>query len=164
MYRILSHRFQNSPSADSTQAKFNLLMNKLGYDTNFTSIMYQDGDAAAFGNYVAQTIIDYGLQDGSREITGYDNAYYTPVNQAYALDEEDNPSIANPNRWQPLGLDSFIDQSGNIIDGDVPPILSPEWGNVYPFALSNEDKDVFQRDGNDFNLFHNPSNPPFISF
>ena len=163
MYRLLSHRFQNSPSVVSAQAKLDLLMDRLGYDTNITSIEYQDGDAAAFGNYVAQTIINYGLQDGSREITGYDNAYYQPVNQAYALDEDDNPPIDNPNRWQPLGLDSFIDQGGNIIDGDVPPFLSPEWGNVSSFALSDQDKVIFQRDGNDYNIFHNPSNPPHIS-
>ena len=163
MYRLLSHRFQNSPSVVSAQAKLDLLMDRLGYDTNITSIEYQDGDAAAFGNYVAQTIINYGLQDGSREITGYDNAYYQPVNQAYALDEDDNPPINNPNRWQPLGLDSFIDQGGNIIDENVPPFLSPEWGNVSSFALSDQDKVIFQRDGNDYNIFHNPSNPPHIS-
>lgn len=163
MYRLLSHRFQNSPSVVSAQAKLDLLMDRLGYDTNITSIEYQDGDAAAFGNYVAQTIINYGLQDGSREITGYDNAYYQPVNQAYALDEDDNPPIDNPNRWQPLGLDSFIDQGGNIIDGDVPPFLSPEWGNVSSFALSDQDKVIFQRDGNDYNIFHDPSDPPYIS-
>ncbi|MEN8886946.1 MAG: T9SS type A sorting domain-containing protein, partial [Winogradskyella sp.] len=163
MYRLLSHRFQNSPSAETSQDRFNMLMSKFGYDTNLSSLLYEDGDAAAFGNYVAQTVIDYGLQDGSREATGYDNAHYEPVNETYALDGNSNPPINDPNRWQPLGLDSFIDQSGNIIDTNAPPFLSPEWGNVASFALSEEDKVTFQRNGNDFNVFHNPLDPPYIS-
>ncbi|WP_299522612.1 FG-GAP-like repeat-containing protein [Winogradskyella sp.] len=163
MYRLLSHRFQNSPGVDETQSRLDLLMDRLGYNTNFISLMYEDGDAAAFGNFVAQTIIDYGLQDGSREATGYDNAYYEPVNQAYALDINDNPPINDPNRWQPLGLDTFIDQGGNLVDGNVPPFLSPEWGNVFGFALKEEDMVVYERDGNNYNVFHDPSHPPYIS-
>ena len=163
MYRLLTHRFQNSPGLDETQARFNLLMDRLGYDVSNISLMYEDGDAAALGNYIAQTIIDYGLQDGSREATGYDNAYYEPVNQAYALDANDNPPINDPNRWQPLGLDTFIDQGGNLVDGNVPPFLSPEWGNVYAFALSQEDKVTYQRSGNNYHVFHDPSDPPYLS-
>ncbi|WP_111682988.1 FG-GAP-like repeat-containing protein [Winogradskyella tangerina] len=163
MYRLLSHRFQNSPGVNESQARFDLLMDRLGYDTSIVSLMYEDGDAAALGNFVAQTIIDYGLQDGSRETTGYDNAYYEPVNEAYALDINDNPPINDPNRWQPLGLDSFIDQGGNLVDGNVPPFLSPEWGNVLGFALKEENKITYQRDGNDYHVFHDPSDPPYIS-
>ena len=163
MYRLLTHRFQNSPGVEETQTRFNLLMERLGYDVNYTSMLYEFGNAAALGNFVAQTIIDYGLQDGSREATGYDNAYYEPVNQAYALDANDNPPIDNPNRWQPLGLDSFIDQGGNPVDGNVPPFLSPEWGNVFAFALTEDDKVTYQRDENDFHVFHDPSDPPYIS-
>lgn len=165
MYRLMSYRFQNSPGVDETQARFDLLMEKLGYDTSITSLLYEDGDAAAFGNYVAQTIVSYGLQDGSREATGYDNAYYEPVNDPYALDANAgvNPPINDPNRWQPLALDVFIDQGGTIIDSDTPPFLSPEWGNVFSFALKEEDKVTYQREGNDYHVFHDPSDPPYIS-
>ncbi|WP_299117258.1 FG-GAP-like repeat-containing protein [uncultured Winogradskyella sp.] len=165
MYRIMSHRFQNSPGVDETQARLNMLMEKLGYDTNIETLLYEDGDAAAFGNYVAQTIIDYGLQDGSREATAYDNAYYEPVNDPYALDANSgvNPPIDDPNRWQPLTLDIFIDQGGEIVDDNTPPFLSPEWGNVFGFALSEEDKVTYQRNGNNFHVFHDPSDPPYIS-
>ena len=163
MYRLLTQRFQNSPGFESSQERFDLIMNRLGYDTSYTSMLYEFGNAAALGNYVAQTIIDYGLQDGSREATGYDNAYYQPVNAPYALDVNDNPPINDPNRWQPLGLDIFIDQGGNLVDGNVPPFLSPEWGNVYSFALKEEDKVTYQRDGNPYHVFHDPSDPPYIS-
>jgi hypothetical protein len=163
MYRLLSHRFQNSPNQEKSQELFDLIMNRFGYDTSYSSLLYEFGNAAAFGNYVAQTIIDYGLQDGSREATGYDNAYYQPMNAPYALDIDDNPLINDPNRWQPLALDIFIDQGGNIIDGEVPSFLSPEWGNVLAFALNDEDKVTYERDGNTYHVFHDPSGPPYIS-
>ncbi|WP_411768691.1 FG-GAP-like repeat-containing protein [Winogradskyella sp. A3E31] len=163
MYRILSYRFQNSPGAEANQERLNLLMDKLGYDTQFTSILYEFGNAAAFGNYVAQVMIDYGLADGSREITGFDNAYYQPVNEPYGLELSNNPPLNDPNRWQPLGLDIFIDQGGNVVDGNVPEFLSPEWGNVWGFALKEEDITEYQRDGNTFKVYHDPSDPPYVS-
>lgn len=163
MYRILSYRFQDSPGTESNQERIDLLMEKLGYDTNFTPVLYEFGNAAAFGNYVAQTIIDYGLQDGSREGTGFDNQFYEPVNQAYNLEIPNNPPMVDPNRWQPLGLDTFIDQGGNVVDGNVPEFLNPEWGNVNGFALQEEDVTVFNRDGDNYRVFHNPETPPQIN-
>ncbi|RNC83455.1 MAG: T9SS C-terminal target domain-containing protein [Winogradskyella sp.] len=163
MYRLLAYRFQNSPGAEANQRRIDLIMESLGYDTAFTSLFYEDGDAAAFGNYVAQTVIDYGLQDGSRESTGFDNAYYEPVNQAYNLELPNNPPMVDPNRWQPLGLDTFIDQGGNVVDGNVPEFLSPEWGNVFGFALKEEDVTTYNRDGDTYRVYHDPAAPPYIN-
>ncbi|MDH7914592.1 FG-GAP-like repeat-containing protein [Winogradskyella sp. SYSU M77433] len=163
MYRLLSYRFQNAPQAASLQVLYDLLMDELGYDINDTSLLYDSGNAAALGNYVAQTIIDYGLQDGSRESTGYDNDYYAPINTPLALDVNDNTPMTDPNRWQPLAFEVFIDQSGNVIDGNIPGFLSPEWGNVLPFALTDEDKVTYERDGDFYNVYHDPSSPPRIS-
>ncbi|MEM9679404.1 MAG: FG-GAP-like repeat-containing protein, partial [Bacteroidota bacterium] len=163
MYRLLSHRFQTSPGIESSQERFDLLMERLGYDPSETSTSYQSGSAAALGNYVAEVIINYGLADGSREATGYDNAYYEPVNQPYGLDLFFNPPVNDPNRWQPLGLDLFIDQGGNIVDGNVPEFLSPEWGNVWSFALTDDDLTIYSREGDDYRVFHDPLDPPYIS-
>ena len=161
-YRLLSYRFKNSPSATSTLAKFDLLMNQLGYDTNFTSLYYEDGNAAALGNFIAKTIIDYGHLDGAREETGYDNAYYSPLNSPMAPVISGNPNLNNPNRWQSLSLDTFIDQSGNLIEGGVIDFLSPEWGNVWTFSMNESHKKSYQREGNAYNIYHDPSNPPHI--
>ncbi len=163
MYRLLSYRFQNSPGAEANQQRVDLIMDRLGYDTTNQSILYEFGNAAALGNYVAQTLINYGLQDGSREATGFDNAYYVPVNEPYSLELDTNSPTANPNRWRPLGLDIFIDQGGNVVDGNVPEFLSPEWGNVWGFALKEEDVSIYSRDGDTYNVFHDPSDPPYIS-
>ncbi|MBT8256925.1 MAG: VCBS repeat-containing protein [Bacteroidia bacterium] len=163
MYRLLSHRFQNSPEADQIKARLDLIMAQLDYETEFTtSTLYQFGNPAALGNYIAETIINYGLQDGSREQFDYDNAYYEPVNPALVPTQSGNPNIVDPNRWQPLSLDSFIDQSGNPIDGSVIDFLSPEWGDVHPFAMDDSDQAQFNRDGNTFSVYNNPADPPYL--
>lgn len=162
-YRLLTHRFKNSPSVQATQAKFDLIMQELAYDTTFTSINYEDGNAAALGNYIAQIIINYGKLDGSREDTGYDNAYYSPVNSPLVPIMAGNTNLTNPNRWQSLSLDVFIDQSGNVIQGDVIDFLSPEWGNVWTFSMKDDVKNTFLRNGNSYNIYHNPpSAPPYL--
>ncbi|PWI31297.1 hypothetical protein DI383_01090 [Flavobacteriaceae bacterium LYZ1037] len=160
-YRLLTYRFANSPGATESQERFDLLMTKMNYNKNNTSVDYQSGDPAALGNYVAQTLIDYGLVDGSREATGFDNAYYEPINPPLAPALESN-TILFPNRWQPLSLETYIDQSGNLIDGDVIPFLGPEWGNVNAFALSASDRTTFQRDGDNYLVYKDPSDPPYL--
>ncbi|MBT8260631.1 MAG: CRTAC1 family protein, partial [Bacteroidia bacterium] len=99
-YRLLSHRFKDSPSAEKSLAKFNFIMSQLGYDVLLNRIDYENGNAAALGNFIAKTIIDYGTLDGAREETGYDNAYYTPVNSPLAPIIPGNPNLSDPNRWQ----------------------------------------------------------------
>jgi hypothetical protein len=163
MYRILTYRFQNSPSANAIKAECDFLMSQLGYDTEFaTGINYEYGNAAALGNYIAQTIINYGNTDGSREANGYTNAFYEPVNPPLAPVISGNASILDPNRWQPLSLDTFIDQSGNVIPGTTPSFLGPEWGNVKPFALSEDEATIYERDAHDYKVYHDPSGPPQI--
>lgn len=161
-YRLLSHRFQNSPGATASLARFDSLLAKLGYDASFTSTVYSAGSAAALGNYLAQYIIDFGLQDGSNEQLGYTNLYYKPVNPPLIPLFPGNPDLVNPNRWQPLTLEVFIDQSGNIIPGKTPEFLSAEWGEVTPFALTTVDLVQYERDGYCYRVFHDPGDPPYI--
>ncbi|WP_298489241.1 FG-GAP-like repeat-containing protein [uncultured Maribacter sp.] len=162
-YRILSHRFKNSPNKEESLALFDFVMNDLGYDVNNTSTEYTSGEAAALGNYVAEVIIDYGNTDGSREATAYDNAFYQPVNMPLTLSvSEENNTITDANRWQPLSFNAFIDQSGNLIRGETPEFLSPEWGQIHSFALSDDDKTVFNRNGNNYTVYHDPGAPPLL--
>lgn len=138
-YRLLTHRFKNSPEPVKSLARFDLIMNQLGYNINNTSVAYESGDAAALGNYIGQTLINYGLIDGSNEVNSYTNTFYKPINPPLDLDlEGQGTGILNCNRWQPLSFDTFIDQSGNIIPGSTPSFLSPEWGKVFPFALKDK--------------------------
>ena len=114
------------------EAKFS----ELSYDASFTDTDYSGGSFAALGNYMAEQMIAFGLQDGSNEDFEYGNTSYLPVNEPLLLDMYEETNEIDPNRWQPLAFETFIDQSGNQIPTQVPDFLSPEWGIVTPFALS----------------------------
>lgn len=158
-YRLINHRFATSPGATRTQASANALMEKFGYDLANESTNTGNNSAAAMGNRIAQCYIDYGYLDGSNEIDDYINIAYLPVNPTIDPNEPGNPGIVDLDRWQPISLPSFIDQSGNQIDSD-PEFLGPEWGQVWPFALTDNDKTTYQRDGFDYYVYHDPGPPP----
>ncbi len=51
--------------------------------------------AAELGNYIAQQIILFGLQDGSNEINGYENRSYQPAKPPLLIGSQGNPDIAD---------------------------------------------------------------------
>lgn len=161
-YRILRHRFQFSPGAINSLPMFDTLMMDLGYDIFFTNQDYTTGNPAALGNYIAQCLINYGYQDGSREQFGYNNSSYQEINPPLVMAFPGNPDIIDLNRWQPLTLDVFIDQAGNPQPFNTPDFLSPEWGQVSPFALSPDDASIYNRDGFDYWVYHDPGPPPYL--
>ena len=159
MYRLLSHRFANAPGVDDLLVGYDIHMGILGHDVNFTSTDYSSGDGRALGNHLAEQLIAFGLQDGANEANGYANTVYEPVNPSLIVDLDGNETVEDLNRWQPLTLDLFIDQSGNVIPGETPPFLSPEWGQVTSWALGDEDLNTYTRDGFDYQVYHDPGQP-----
>jgi len=163
MYRLLRHRFKNSPGATASLARFDsLFISELGHDTSFTSTDYSTGSPAALGNYLGQQIIAFGLQDGSNEQNAYAYQHYAPVNPPCIVVLPGDSSLIDPNRWQPLALDVFIDQNGNVIPGTTPKFLTPEWGAVTPFALTSNDRTIYNRDGYNYQVYRDPGPPPTI--
>jgi hypothetical protein len=163
VYRLISHRFTDSPGADSTLSRCARLFHNLEYDPLVVSVDYSTGSPAALGNYIAQSLIELGMQDGSNEQDDYANLFYEPVNPTLIPVIPGNPDIVDPNRWQPLTLSIYIDQSGHVIPVNTPSFLSPEWGTVTPFALSPDDLTVYERNGNEYWVYHDPGDPPFLS-
>ena len=159
MYRLLKHRFANAPQATNLNTGYDVHMATLGYDIAFTSTDYSTGDGRALGNYLAEQLIAFGLQDGSNEPNGYVNTAYAPVNPPLIVDLPGNETVVDMNRWQPLTLDLFIDQSGNAIPGETPPFLSPEWGQVTSWALNDADLTSYTRDGFEYKVYHDPGQP-----
>ena len=159
-YRLLRHRFAMSPGAAISIPHFDSVFIVMGYDSSITASSYTSGVPAHLGNYIAQQLISYGLQDGSNEQNGYVNTYYNPVNPTLLPAYEGNPNMVDPNRWQPLTLSVFIDQAGIVYPINTPPFLSPEWGNVDPFAMTAADMSLHTRNGNTYKVFHNPPTPP----
>lgn len=160
MYRLLRHRFQFSPAAPTVFPEYDMLMSDLGYDINYTDT--QANTPAALGNRIAQSVINFGLADGSNEQFGYINLIYEPINPPLLPAFPGNPDIIDANRWQPLALEFFVDQSGNPIPTGYPDALSPEWGEVTPFSLNSNDLQVLERDGFEWKVWHNPGNPPYL--
>jgi hypothetical protein len=158
-YRIIRHRFANSPGATTTLTEVDGLMSELGYDAADTSTDVTTGSAAAVGNRIAECYIEYGLQDGANEANSYANAHYLPVNQPIEPPKPGNPNIADLDRWQPIALVQYVDQAGNVYNSN-PPALSPEWGAVLPFSLSEDDRTAFFRDNFNYNVYHDPGPPP----
>lgn len=160
-YRLLVWRFQNAPGVADIYAALEARMLLLGYDISMNTVDYVNDGPAALGNYIAQQMIAYGLQDGSNESAGFANLYYTDGNPALEPELPGNPNMVDPNRFQRLSLSNAIDQAGNPINGS-PPHLAPEWGNVAPFAMKIEDSEVLERNGEFYRVYHNPGLPPYI--
>lgn len=163
-YRLLRHRFANSPGNTNsnffTSQQLDFKMLQLGFDISITSTDYQHDGAAALGNYIASQMIGFGFQDRSNEQFNYANLYYDPVNPPLVTQFSGNPNIVDVNRWQPLTLQLFIDQNGVPLPYNTPPALSPEWGNVPPFALNDDDLTVHERDNHVWRVYHDPGLPP----
>jgi hypothetical protein len=158
VYRVLTSRFAESPGANVALPAFDAKMVEFGFDIANTTTV--GTDPAALGNRIAASVLAFGAADTSNEENAYANRFYTPINPALIPALAGNPSIIEPNHWQALVLEFFIDQSGIPFPLGVPPFLSPEWGTVTSFALSEEDLTVYEREGNEYWLYHDPGPPP----
>ena len=168
-FRILNHRYANSPGGEGTLERAVTLMNDLGYDPTYEGIDYKAGTAADLGNYIAAQVIAFGMQDGSNEEGDYANLTYPePVNpplnftSAFSIFNQ-----AEPSRWSTLQFPgTVIDQSGNVLGNALLPFLGAEWGKVTPFSLTAEDRtenDPAIHYG-DSPVYHDPGPPPTFRF
>ncbi len=148
-YRVLVARYLPSPRAEIAVTQLDELMHDLCYDR---SIVTTEGDSpAAFGNRVAETILEFGLTDGSNEGDGY-VADYVSVNPPLVVDRP-GTEMNDPNRWQPLELEVMEAQNGIPLEDTVQTFVGPNWGSVTSFALPPADAD---------GLTDDPGPPPML--
>ena len=140
-YRILSDRYQLAVDPEASQARFDAVMDSLGYDRSITTTV---GDSpAAFGNRVANSILSRTIDDGSNEANAYvDNTGYVPVNEAMVVDHPsvtgpENMALADPNQWQPLYVTSAFTQNG-LEGSNLQEYIGPHWGSVTTFAMGRD--------------------------
>ena len=117
-YRVLTDLFPSEIEI------FNSLMIELGYDPDNQTT--DTTTAAGIGNVTAQALLDFRHHDGSNQLG--DNPYsditnYQPVNSV--------TEILNLELWTPETLP--IDDP----EGSVQQFLTPQWGDVIPFALDS---------------------------
>lgn len=158
---FIKERFKNSPSFTKTYRIIDSMMVTLDLDYTDFDQNYSNGELSSLGNYISNLYIKYGRLDNSNEENDYSNSYYNPVNEPLNLESSGNKDIKDPNRWQPLKIDGFIDQSGNPIEG-IPEFISPEWGNVIPFALKSSDLSIKIREEDIYKVYHDPGPPPYL--
>jgi hypothetical protein len=139
VYRLAHARYAAAPDAADALARFDALMNDLGFDPGFTST---SGDApAAVGNRIGAAFLAFGAADGANEAGDYADPSWTPTNPPLVVA---NPGVVSspatlagfdPNAWQQLELSRFVDQNGNAQPGGVQAYVGAGWGKVTPFAL-----------------------------
>ncbi|MDG1735415.1 MAG: T9SS type A sorting domain-containing protein [Crocinitomicaceae bacterium] len=161
-FYFIKNRYHSSPDYNATYILMYNAMIANGYSVNNINLDYENGGPAELGNFIAQEIINYGLNDGSNELLEFENTFYTSINPPLIMSEPGNPDIIDPNRWQTLTLDSTIDQSGNLVDNTLP-FLSPEWGNVSPFALKPSMSNMNFRDGDWYKVYFDSVQPSFLN-
>lgn len=172
MFRLLWNRYTSfAPAANllTIQGYINGQMSALGYDPAITSTDYSDGDPAKLGNYIASQMNLFGQMDGSNQQNNYANIVYSSVNPQFQPQLPGNPGVVDPNRWQPMCLTLACAQgTGPGFPEPCVPMpcnaaaLSPEWGSVTPFALTESQKSIITRDGADYELYLDPGAPPYL--
>ena len=142
-YRMLSAFFP------AQQAKFDVFMAELGYDTDVATTDL--ASAAGVGNLAAAGVFAARAGDGSNAANGFfDTTGYVPVNgpDETAPNGPGGPEF-DPNRWQPLRVPNGTLTDANGVptyDNDDPSTyvdqvaLTPHWGSVAPFALASGDQ------------------------
>ncbi|MGB0368846.1 MAG: vanadium-dependent haloperoxidase [Flavobacteriales bacterium] len=173
IYRFLWNRFNQYSSKNRTIIPFDDLFDRLGFDRNFRSQDYSSGSPAALGNYIAQCMINYSVQDGSNEDDQHQIRHYEPVNNPIKPHKPGTNKIGDPNRWQPIAVREYIDKRGfepdllewnvNVLAQNEDVFLSPEWGAVNPFSLNKKDATINERDGFEYIVYNDPGKPPYIN-
>lgn len=168
-YNIIRARYQESPWYNETMLEANALMNRLGYDINEWSSIWSVSQSAFIGETIANCYLEYGKIDGSNELGAsnvegefgsYSNKDYTPINPGIDPNQPGNPNLVDWNRWQPILLNTFTDQWGNLVPSGSTNFIGAEWWNVIPFSLKKSQQTIHQRDGKEYISYLDPGLPP----
>ena len=131
-YRILLWRYATVSDLPAASEQLDAVMADLCYPTDDEST---DGDdPIAFGNRIAETVIEFGATDGALEDERYVDSSYRPANDPMVVSDP-GAVMRDPNSWQPLSLGLQLSQNGLPIPGNVQEYIGPHWGFVTPFAL-----------------------------
>ena len=171
-FRLIFLRFNEYHSKNRNLESVMDSMAALGYGISLDDLDFQRGKPAALGNYIADCVIRFGLEDGSRESGDHENTFYQPYNPRLRPDQPANPTLRYPNHWQPLYLRPYLAIKG--ADASLPDwahtllsthdeFLSAEWGYVKPFALAEADKAIYVRRRNAYPVYLDPGPPPYYA-
>lgn len=170
-YRLLQLRFAEYSSKTRTMDELIFKMEGLGLDVNYTDQNYTKGSPAALGNYLANKVYEFGINEGAGDNEGYEGPGTNPINPALKPNHPGNKTLVDFNRWQPLSLVEYINQKGwdstlldwnNLLIQSEDVFTTPHWGNIVPFAMSSANLDSLIRDGESFLVYNNPRPAPYL--
>jgi hypothetical protein len=116
------------------KAKFDAAMTSLGLDPGNAST--DTATPAGIGNVAANAVIEYRHHDGANQLGDLNPGPYSDYTGYQPVNTPDQ--INDPAHWQPLRVS---DGHGGTA---VQKYITPHWGNVEPFALHAEDKEMFR--------------------
>jgi hypothetical protein len=112
----------------SETASFNALMVSLGY--NAADASTDTTTPAGVGNVACKAVLDFRHNDGSNQLGNLNGG--APYSDYTGYASVNTPDTVNdPNHWQPLRVSNG---HGGFV---VQKFITPQWGQVIPFALSS---------------------------
>ncbi len=153
---LLRERYRASPNVDEVMEEFHRVAVEQGLGA--ADADDAGGPAARIGARAAACALEIGRADASNEAGNHVNLDYSPINPPLDPTGPGNPDVVDPNRWQPLAFENFVDQSGN--EADASEFLGAEWGRLEPFALGRDAYAEVARDGDVQPVWLDPGAPP----
>ncbi len=172
-YRVIESRFNEYGSKHRTMEDVMQRFKRLGGKISNRSADYMSGTPEAMGNYIAERIIEYGFSDGAKEADLYEAYSYEPVNPPLSPHKPGIQELKYKNRWQPLAVKDYVHDKGldpklkgwnNLLILNTDVFVTPEWGEVTPFAMTAEDRKTGTRRHYKFNLYMDPGDPPYLDY
>ncbi len=155
---LLRERYRRSPNVDDVMDELDRVAAAQGLDAAAGAGNPHGGPGAEIGARAAACALALGRMDASNEAGNHVNLDYAPVNPPLDPTGAGNPTVLDPNRWQPLAFENFVDQSGN--EADASEFLGAEWGRLEPFALGRDAYSDVARDGIELPVWLDPGPPP----
>lgn len=153
-WRLLAERYSRSSTGGDIRDE----LQRVATNQRLTAQVRINDTAAALGLKIAECIIKRGLEDGSNEREDYANRAYQPANPPMDPSSSGVGELTDPDRWQPLKLTRFIDQSGNA--ADAAHFIGAEWGGLAPFAMTPNDASVITCHDREHQVWLDPGPPP----
>ncbi|MEO1061886.1 MAG: vanadium-dependent haloperoxidase [Actinomycetota bacterium] len=133
-HRLLTERYRDAEGRIETLSALDATLAEQCGQLDVASL--DDSSAAAVGLRIADEVLDQTFDDGADERLRYLDPDYRPVNPP--LDPTTSGTeLVDPNRWQPLALETSIAQNGLPLPSGPQVFIGSQWGEVEGFALSD---------------------------
>jgi len=171
-FRFIINRFQNYSSKVRVNDDLIFLFEDLGLDPYDRNDDYVSGSPSALGNYIANTMHEFGLSEPAGDEDGYEGPGRNAINPLLRPNIPGNKSLIYYNRWQPLSVIDYINEKGwdsTLLDWNYQLIpqadefLTPHWGYITPFAMGEDEVKHLTGPDGDLKVYNDPGPPPFIT-